>query len=93
MFLACSVCPFYSSRADIVPSRYVPPTWAAYPPEPEKLGELYELVRASKTMWRHYSHVLADHMLAFCLRLCIAAPNDQCSDEECTAIAAEGASC
>lgn len=44
VFLACSVCPFYSSRADIVPSRYVNPTWAAYPPEPEKLGELYELV-------------------------------------------------
>lgn len=41
----CSVCPFYSSRADIVPSQYVNPTWAAYPPKPEKLGELYELVR------------------------------------------------
>jgi hypothetical protein len=40
-----SVCPFYSSRADIVPSQYVNPTWAAYPPKPEKLGELYELVR------------------------------------------------
>lgn len=32
-------------RADIVPSRYVNPTWAAYPPEPQKLAELYELVR------------------------------------------------
>ena len=45
-FALCSVCPFYSSRADIVPSQYVNPTWAAYPPEPEKLGELYELVGA-----------------------------------------------
>jgi hypothetical protein len=43
-FCVCSVCPFYSSRADIVPNQYVNPTWAAYPPEPEKLGELYELV-------------------------------------------------
>ncbi len=33
-------------RADIVPSRYVNPAWAAYPPSPEKLGEVYELVRA-----------------------------------------------
>jgi hypothetical protein len=48
---AISVCPFYSSRADIVPSRYVPPTWAAYPPEPEKLGELYELGYRDALAW------------------------------------------
>ena len=32
-----------------MPSRYVNPTWAAYPPAPEKLEELYELVSA---LWR-----------------------------------------
>lgn len=31
------VCPFYSSRADIRPSKYVPMWWAFYPPQPYKL--------------------------------------------------------
>jgi hypothetical protein len=37
------VCPFYSSRADIRPSKFVPIWWAFFPPEPYKLKELFEL--------------------------------------------------
>ena len=37
------VCPFYSSRADIRPSKYVPMWWAFFPPAPYKLKELFEL--------------------------------------------------
>ncbi|KAL3142991.1 hypothetical protein ABBQ38_003272 [Trebouxia sp. C0009 RCD-2024] len=40
---AISVCPFYMSRADIKPSKWIPPWWAAYPPEPARLDELFEL--------------------------------------------------
>ena len=37
------ICPFYSSRADIRPSKFVPIWWAFFPPEPYKLKELFEL--------------------------------------------------
>ena len=60
--LPCSVCPFYSSRADIVPSRYVNPTWAAYPPVPEKLGELYELVGGFDALLTDSAHVGVDRL-------------------------------
>ena len=45
------VCPFYSSRADIRPSKYVPMWWAFFPPEPYKLKELYELGRKDAHTW------------------------------------------
>lgn len=48
---AISVCPFYSSRADIRPSRYVNPLWAAYPPQPDKLADLYELGYRDALAW------------------------------------------
>ena len=37
-----SVCPFYWSRADIRPSRFVNPLWAIFPPPREKLMALYK---------------------------------------------------
>ncbi len=37
-----SVCPFYFSRADIKPSRYIPWWWSVYPPEPSKLKKLFQ---------------------------------------------------
>lgn len=40
---AISVSPYYMSRADIKPSRFVPPWWCALPPSPDKLRELYDL--------------------------------------------------
>lgn len=45
------VCPFYSSRADIRPSKYVPLWWAFYPPQPYKLKELFELGHKDAHMW------------------------------------------
>jgi hypothetical protein len=36
-----SVCPFYWSRADIRPSRFVNPIWALFPPPRENLMSLY----------------------------------------------------
>ncbi len=40
---AICVSPFYMSRADIKPSRYIPPWWCAIPPPPERLQEMFEL--------------------------------------------------
>lgn len=37
-----SVCPFYCSRADIRPSRFVNPLWALFPPPREQLHSLYQ---------------------------------------------------
>ena len=45
------VCPFYSSRADIRPSKYVPMWWAFFPPEPYKLKELFELGQKDAHTW------------------------------------------
>ena len=45
------VCPFYSSRADIRPSKYVPIWWAFYPPPPYKLKELFELGQKDAHAW------------------------------------------
>jgi hypothetical protein len=38
-----TVCPFYSSRADIKPSRYLPPWWAFCPPSVAELDAVYRL--------------------------------------------------
>lgn len=38
-----TVCPFYSSRADIKPSRYLPPWWAFVPPSVAELDAVYRL--------------------------------------------------
>lgn len=38
-----TVCPFYCSRADIKPSRYIPPWWAFLPPQPSELESVYYL--------------------------------------------------
>jgi hypothetical protein len=38
-----TVCPFYSSRADIKPSRYLPPWWAFIPPSVAELDAVYRL--------------------------------------------------
>lgn len=35
--------PFYSSRADIKPNKYIPIWWCFYPPEPYKLKQLFEM--------------------------------------------------
>ena len=48
---AVSVSPFYMSRADIKPSRYIPPWWAAIPPEPEKLKDVFELGYQDAVAW------------------------------------------
>lgn len=45
------VCPFYSSRADIRPSKYVPMWWAFFPPAPYKLKELFELGQKDAHAW------------------------------------------
>ena len=45
------VCPFYSSRADIRPSKFVPIWWAFFPPEPYKLKELFELGYKDAHAW------------------------------------------
>jgi hypothetical protein len=45
------VCPFYSSRADIRPSKFVPIWWAFFPPEPYKLKELFELGQKDAHAW------------------------------------------
>eukprot|EP00891_Asterochloris_glomerata_P002948 jgi/Astpho2/2948/fgenesh1_pg.00050_%23_180_t len=46
-----SVCPFTMSRADITPSHWIPPWWAAYPPAPEKLREVYQLGYRDAVTW------------------------------------------
>eukprot|EP01023_Acetabularia_acetabulum_P010506 TRINITY_DN1477_c0_g2_i1.p1 TRINITY_DN1477_c0_g2~~TRINITY_DN1477_c0_g2_i1.p1 ORF type:complete len:386 (+),score=53.86 TRINITY_DN1477_c0_g2_i1:201-1358(+) len=38
-----SVCPFYCSRANIKPSKYIPPWWAIYPPQPQQMQQLFDL--------------------------------------------------
>ncbi|KAK9806909.1 hypothetical protein WJX72_007180 [[Myrmecia] bisecta] len=48
---AVSVCPFYTSRADIKPSEYVPMWWALYPPSPDKLKHVYELGYKDAKAW------------------------------------------
>ena len=35
--------PFYSSRADIKPNKYIPIWWCLYPPEPYKLKQLFDM--------------------------------------------------
>jgi hypothetical protein len=37
-----SVCPFYCSRADVRPRRYINILWAVWPPTPEELRGVFE---------------------------------------------------
>lgn len=48
---AVTVSPFYCSRADIRPSRYVPMWWALFPPSVAAMQELYELGFADAHRW------------------------------------------
>lgn len=48
---AVTVSPFYCSRADIRPSRYVPMRWALYPPSVSAMQELFELGFADAHRW------------------------------------------
>ena len=50
------VNPFYSSRADIKPSRYIPIWWCFYPPEPYKLKQLFEMGYADAYDWYGRTH-------------------------------------
>ena len=50
------VNPFYSSRADIKPSKYIPIWWCFYPPEPYKLKQLYEMGYADGIAWYERTH-------------------------------------
>ena len=53
------VNPFYSSRADIKPSKYIPVWWCFYPPEPYKLKQLFEMGYADAHDWYERTHGLA----------------------------------
>ena len=48
---AVSVCPFYFARADVTPSRFVPPWWSAVPPPPAKLRALFDLGYRDAVRW------------------------------------------
>lgn len=48
-----SVCPFYFSRADLAPSRFVPPWWSALPPPPAKLRAVCDLGYRDAARWLH----------------------------------------
>lgn len=50
------VNPFYSSRADIKPSKYIPIWWCFYPPEPYKLKQLFEMGYEDAHAWYERSH-------------------------------------
>ncbi|GHP05611.1 hypothetical protein PPROV_000436100 [Pycnococcus provasolii] len=49
--LLVRACPFYCSRAHIVPEVFVPPWWAIYPPAPDKLWELYHMGYRDAARW------------------------------------------
>ena len=44
-------CPFFMSRAAIKPDKPIPPTWAFYPPEPERLRDLYRMGTRNTNAW------------------------------------------
>eukprot|EP00976_Prorocentrum_cordatum_P056129 1132266-Prorocentrum_minimum.AAC.1 len=46
-----TVCPFYCSRADVKPSRYLPPWWAFLPPSPKELEGVYRLGYTDMNDW------------------------------------------
>jgi hypothetical protein len=57
-----TISPFYMFRADISPSEYVPPTWALFPPSPEKLEWLFNLGVKDCYKWiRDNVHIHRDH--------------------------------
>lgn len=51
-----TICPFYSSRAHIRPSEYVPLWWAFLPPEPKELWKVYELGQKDAKEWVKRNH-------------------------------------
>lgn len=61
---AISVCPFYMSRADIKPSKWIPPWWAAYPPTPDKLEMLFALGFTDTLTWLKDNDKLTEEQLA-----------------------------
>ncbi|KAL0051560.1 hypothetical protein WJX82_009808 [Trebouxia sp. C0006] len=61
---AISVCPFYMSRADIKPSKWIPPWWAAYPPTPDKLDMLFALGFTDTLTWLKDNDKLTEEQLA-----------------------------
>ena len=46
-----TISPFYFSRADIKPSKFVPAWWALYPPRLEELDRLFTLGRVDALEW------------------------------------------
>lgn len=48
---AITACPFYFSRADIKPDKYVPFWWAFLPPEAERVREIYRMGQRNATDW------------------------------------------
>lgn len=46
-----TVCPFYTSRADIKPDRYVPLWWCILPPGEAEMWGLYEMGQANAEAW------------------------------------------
>lgn len=48
---AITACPFYFSRADIKPDKYVPFWWAFLPPAPETVRDIYRMGQRNATDW------------------------------------------
>ncbi|DBA02012.1 TPA: hypothetical protein N0F65_000259 [Lagenidium giganteum] len=46
-----TISPFHFADADIRPSRYLPPWWACYAPEPEELAWVFDLGREDGLAW------------------------------------------
>eukprot|EP00192_Tetraselmis_astigmatica_P021811 CAMPEP_0117696298 /NCGR_PEP_ID=MMETSP0804-20121206/28601_1 /TAXON_ID=1074897 /ORGANISM="Tetraselmis astigmatica, Strain CCMP880" /LENGTH=284 /DNA_ID=CAMNT_0005510433 /DNA_START=169 /DNA_END=1023 /DNA_ORIENTATION=+ len=55
-----TICPFYSSRAHIKPSEYVPIWWAFLPPGPSELWRVYELGQKDARAWVIRNHGKTD---------------------------------
>ena len=55
-----TICPFYSSRAHIKPSEYVPIWWAFLPPSPKELWRVYELGQKDAKDWVIRNHGKTD---------------------------------
>ena len=55
-----TICPFYSSRAHIKPSEYVPIWWAFLPPDPSELWRVYQLGQKDARAWVIKNHGKTD---------------------------------
>jgi len=49
--LTVTICPFYMSRADIKPSRYLPPWWVFFPPSRKELEGVFMLGYKDMLAW------------------------------------------